>query len=274
MAELLLFKDASANMAEPSAVPALGTIATIAAALLVDGETFTIYDGLQPWTFEFDTIGDGKSNQATPIQGQGNFLVNVAGETADQVRDSIIAAINATGEIGITASVGGAASVLLTNKRPGPRGNHSANTDTVANAGFVMSAMSGGLLTGFPTADFRAFKEWIVAINSAAGSGILSVRVRMWGFREFAWVNGNGNFTWRGWVPMPLVQGTVVTDVNRGYLNAGGAIGEDGTDVVRFAESISNMAAYERVYAQLTDIAGITPVFTAIMYADSTWQHR
>lgn len=121
----------------PATEAATGSITTIVGADLVDGETFTLDDGTNPATiFEFD------SNSSVTA---GNVAVTFAGgDTATQVRDAIIAAINGVvGGLAITASPGGAAVVSLVNDALGTDGN-VAITDTVADASFTHTGMSGG----------------------------------------------------------------------------------------------------------------------------------
>ncbi len=124
----------------PVTLPALvatGSITTVVGSALVDTETFVLDDGANaPTTFEFDSGGG-----ITP----GNVAVAfTALDTADQVRDAIIAAINGVvAGLAITASPGGAGLVSLVNDAVGVAGN-VAITDTVAAAGFVVSGMSGG----------------------------------------------------------------------------------------------------------------------------------
>jgi hypothetical protein len=123
----------------PAGVPATGSITTPVAASLVDGETFTLDDGINtPVVFEFDTVPDGV--------GGGNEVVDISGATtADEVRDIMVIAINgATVPLAMTASPGaGAGELLLTNTVTGPQGNE-AITETVVDAGFVVSGMAGG----------------------------------------------------------------------------------------------------------------------------------
>ncbi len=116
---------------------ASGTINVVAGASLVDGETFTLNDGVNtPTVFEFD---DDASVTA------GNVAVAfTGGDTTAQVRDAIIAAIAGVGAgLAITASSGGAAAVHLVNDALGVAGNQSI-TETVANAGFTVIGMTGG----------------------------------------------------------------------------------------------------------------------------------
>jgi hypothetical protein len=119
---------------------ATGTITTIAVASLLDNETFTIDDGVSPaLVFEFNKSG-------TATIAPANVEVDISGDTtADNVRDTIITAINAVKSLNtIQASNGGAATVDLENVVPGTASN-TTQSDTVANVGFVITNMTGGL---------------------------------------------------------------------------------------------------------------------------------
>jgi hypothetical protein len=128
----------------PGNTAATGTITTVAASALVDGETFTIDDGQNPAVnFEFDLAGDGV--------GAGNVAVVLDGtENADEVRDAVIAAINGVPNetFLILASDGGAGTVDLVNEFGGAQGN-VAIAEAVTDAGFSVTGMSGGV--DFPT---------------------------------------------------------------------------------------------------------------------------
>lgn len=119
-------------------VAAAGSITTVAAASLVDGETFTLNDGSHTATiFEFD------SNSS--ITGGRTAVTITGGMTATQVRDAMVSAINGVaGTLAITAAPGTSAQVLLTNDAVGSAGNTTI-TETVANAGFLVNNMSGGV---------------------------------------------------------------------------------------------------------------------------------
>jgi hypothetical protein len=126
-------------------VQATGTITTIAGASIVDTETFTISDGFGGVTgdpgvgakiFEFDSGGG--------VSGGNVAVAFTGGDSADTIRDSIIAAINGVANFRVTASSGGAATVSLVNDFDGTFGNLTI-TETVANAGFIVSGMSGGV---------------------------------------------------------------------------------------------------------------------------------
>jgi phage tail sheath protein FI len=120
---------------------ATGSITTVAFAALIDGETFTLDDGVNPAVvFEFDTVPDG----VIP----GNRTVDVSADvTADDVRDRIILAVNAAntaGILNITAANGGVGLVSLTNTVEGAVGN-VAILETVADGGFSVTGMVGGV---------------------------------------------------------------------------------------------------------------------------------
>ncbi len=121
----------------PNTVAATGSITTVAGASLVDAQTFTLDDGINPATvFEFDSGGG--------VTGANVAVAFTGGDTATQVRDAIIAAINGVGAgLRITASPGGAAVVSLVNDALGKAGNVTI-TETVVNAGFIVAGMSGG----------------------------------------------------------------------------------------------------------------------------------
>lgn len=130
---------------------AVGTITTIAVASLIDGETFFLDDGINPEvTFEFDVAGNGVAG--------ANTAVDVSTDTtADDVRDRIVAVITALPSSTLALSAAGpvAATVDLTNELAGVVGNLTPTIDTVANAGFIVSAMASGVdyPTVFPVLD-------------------------------------------------------------------------------------------------------------------------
>ena len=118
-----------------SGTPATGSITVVAGVALVDGETVTIGDGSVTATFEFDLAGNGV--------GPGNTAVLVAaGDTAEQVRDKLLAAIQGS-SLNIIASASGTNTISLENLNAGTAGNVLI-TETVADAGFIVSGMAGG----------------------------------------------------------------------------------------------------------------------------------
>lgn len=111
------------------------------AVVVLDTETFTLDDGVNPAViFEFD-------DNATFTNVQVDIS---AAADEDDVRDAIIAAVNNQRNLGnltIFAESGGAGIVNLTNDVPGVAGNVTI-TETVASANFVVSGMSGGTALG------------------------------------------------------------------------------------------------------------------------------
>jgi phage tail sheath protein FI len=130
----------SVNIAYTSTgVQATGSITHIAKASHVDGETFTLDDGVNPpTTFEYDESG-------TNVPAAGNVEIDISGDTTDDdVKTSTIAAINGvTTTLLIQASDGGVGVTTLTNVNPGA---YNADiTETVADGGFVVTGMAGGV---------------------------------------------------------------------------------------------------------------------------------
>lgn len=122
-------------------VAATGSLQAVAQASLVDGETFTLDDGVNPAVvFEFDVLGNGV--------GGGNVAVNVSADvTPDNVRATMQTAVNGAASLDITASDGGAGLLNLVNDTAGAAGN-VVITETVANAGFIATGMAGGVDAG------------------------------------------------------------------------------------------------------------------------------
>lgn len=102
-------------------------------------QTFTLNDGVNAAkVFEFDTDGS---------VGAGRVAVDLSGDvilTAADVAAAVVAAINGvTTGLRITATDNGDGTVSLIDDFGGSAGNH-AITETVTDAGFVVSGMSAG----------------------------------------------------------------------------------------------------------------------------------
>ncbi len=117
--------------------PASGQITAVAGASLVDGETFTLDDGVNtPTIFEFDSGGGVVPGHVA--------VAFTALDTATQVRDAMVTAINTVAAtLAITASPVSTNIVKLVNDANGTAGNQLI-TDTVINASFVPVGMTGG----------------------------------------------------------------------------------------------------------------------------------
>jgi len=120
---------------------AVGTVVTVAGSALVAGESFFLSDGFTEveyvFSAAFTSIAETSSRRA---------VLFTAADTADQVRDSIVRAVNRTPAFDLIASAGAAATVDLVNRHPGHVGNVVPTADLVADAGFVVSQMAGGVL--------------------------------------------------------------------------------------------------------------------------------
>lgn len=128
---------------------ATGTITPIAAsahAVGADTDTVVIDDGTNPAvTFVYDDDG-------SVVETATTRAVNHTGtETAAQMRDLLIAAINSAPTLGMDASPSGA-DVFLQNTIPGVAGN-VAIVETVADGGYAVTGMAGGTAQG----GFRIF---------------------------------------------------------------------------------------------------------------------
>jgi hypothetical protein len=168
------------SVAFGGATSATGTITVVAGSALVDTETFTLNDGVNPATiFEFDSGGG-----VTP----GHVAVAyTALDTIATVRTSVISAINGVlGTLLITAAPSATPGVInLINDGVGAAGNQ-AITETVADVGFIVTGMAGGVGTQSNisiTTGARTPTQIVADINTALGSPLAS-------FRQIGGVNG------------------------------------------------------------------------------------
>lgn len=125
----------------PEGDPSVGSIVAIAPGDIVEGETFTLDDGVSaPVTFEFDVPPDG-------VFG-ANIVVDIsAAVTALDVANAMVAAINGAVGLDLTATNGGSTltTVTITNAENGAFGNVTTWTDSVADVGFVIAQPVGGV---------------------------------------------------------------------------------------------------------------------------------
>lgn len=123
---------------------ALGSITAIAASMLINGETFTLSDGVHaPVVFEF--------NSAQPTDAT-HFQIFTGASPAATIATRIVNGINAeVSVLQIQAYVNAqnSSQVLLTAINPGAVGN-VAITETVASSAFVVVGMSGGIARDCP----------------------------------------------------------------------------------------------------------------------------
>ncbi len=146
---------------------AKGSLSAIAASLLavgVDTDTFVLNDGVNSAvTFVFDDDG-------SVVETPTTRAVNHNGtQTAGQMRDLIVAAINTSPALEITASPGPTASIVnLINGATGVAGN-VAIIETVANATFLVAGMAGGVADAPPLATAIQVAR---AINNQLSGGV------------------------------------------------------------------------------------------------------
>ncbi len=238
--QFTLFSGLTAANNPPVATPATGTITTVASANLVDGtDFFMLSDGLIQKRFEFD------KNAATSVNA---IRIDVSAVlTADQVRDAIIAVMNQSG-LNVVATSGGAATVAITNLLPGPRGNINM-FEGVADAGFAVTGMSGGALSGVSMQRDAAELEDI-EVTSALATLAASCTIRLW------------DFWWSGGVWVPRGTGT---GANKGKLNAGASIDATNGNNVAHEEPLTGAlggATPDLLYAELISPAGTGAAFT------------
>lgn len=242
----LIASGINAANGKPQRVKATGNMTTVAASSLVDGETFTIIPrnpAVDSWVvFEFDKNASGAS-------ASGRRVITLTGsETADQVRDAIVTAINAAAECGVTAASGGAATVTLTARVPGAEFN-VAMKDTVAAGGFASATLSGGALSGISLAPFSACESLALNIwSGSTASGTVATEAWVWvydAYRDRWYPDGNGTSTTRGWA------------------NDGQAIDEIDTDYAAFSGWVGPYPQYDRIYVEFRNVTGTTPIFSA-----------
>lgn len=242
-----LLTAATATNGVPADTQAGITITSVAGSALVDDETFTIRreDGVV-FTFKFDS---NSSVTATDILRPVTYA---GGDSSTTTAAAIATAINASvcGCIA-TSSV---ATVTVKRRVPGPQGNGGANTETVANATFAISAtFTLGALVGFPlkgdvkgtsfSNGWRGQDRGMFQVESTAGSGTMDVTLRAWGRSPYTYKYG-------------LMGSADATESLRGVLHAGAAIEEDGANRLVHNEPVSGLSAYDRIYMEVVSING------------------
>ncbi len=115
-----------------------------------------------------------------------------------------------------------------------------------ASAGVSLRTRQPGVDGG----NWRGKNDGVFLVKSTAGSGTMTVTLRVWGYSPLT----------SAWHPL----GSNATEATRGVLNAGNAIDEDGADVLTHSEPVSGLAAFSRIYLEITAIGGTS---TAV----STW---
>ncbi len=87
----------------------------------------------------------------------------------------------------------------------------------------------------------------VVLVYSTAGSATMTATIKLWGYVTAA----------ATWVPLG-----VGADTTKGTLNAGAAIGETSSDVLRHSEIVSGLFGFDRIYAEVVAIGGTSTAVT------------
>jgi hypothetical protein len=253
---LRLLNAATATNAPPSNTLASGTITAVSGASLVDGETFTIQSrNGATVTFEFDS-NSSYTARRVPV-------VFAGGDTNAQVATAIATAISGVASLGLSASAVGA-TVTMTARLPGPEWN-AGLTETVANGTFAVTDVVNGAYAGFALQGSQPGvtngywqKVWdagVISGQSVAGSGVMTFQGRVWLMDSLT----------KAWHPAGI--GTSAAPVaDRGKLNDGNTQAEDGADTITFTEPINGLSAFERIYLEVTTIAGTSTAITAWLH--------
>jgi hypothetical protein len=119
-------------------------------------------------------------------------------------------------------------------------------TDGVAcNSTSIMGAADTGL--NFTQ---RAARECLLTVFSTAGSDVMSVTLRLWGYSATA-----GKWA-------PLGSGT---DALKGVINAGVALGETSANTIAHSEPVYLAGLFDRLYLQVTAIGGTDTAVSAYL---------
>ena len=123
--------------------------------------------------------------------------------------------------------------------------------DDVTSANSAPSAATDGVAIPARWGDIHFL------LRSTAGSGTMTVTVRLWVYRASALEDGSGDEV--GWYPL----GTNSTGADRGILNEGNAIPEVTSNKLEHTERIVGLNAYDRAYCEVTAIGGTATAVSA-----------
>lgn len=93
--------------------------------------------------------------------------------------------------------------------------------------------------------------EVVVWIESTAGSGTMTVTVKLW---VYSVLRAN-------WAPL----GTHATASSKGIINQGNAIGETSADKIMHTEIVTGFRHFDRVYAEITAIGGTSTAISGYL---------
>jgi hypothetical protein len=122
----------------------------------------------------------------------------------------------------------------------------------LATDGFALRRSAADAAEGFRE-DFNSVKNPLaLCAKSTAGSAVMTVTLRLWVYSALT-----------GWAPF----GTHATGATRGVINGGAAIDEAESDLIRHAEIVTGLCAFERVYLQVSAIGGTDTAVSAYLLA-------
>lgn len=126
-----------------SPVASTGLVTCVTNANMADSDYITVGDGINPAIlFEYDKSANGVTS--------GRTAVTAGSSTAIDVAAAFVAAINTAMPALLAAAVGDG-TFTIAHRWPGAGGNITI-TENVANAGFLVSGLTGGTNTGNVTA--------------------------------------------------------------------------------------------------------------------------
>lgn len=251
-----LLTAATATNGVPAAVRATCAITTDTKANLAAGDKFVLIDAEGgACSFVFSKAAGDYTD--TGVGGPREKVDISSAVSADDVRDAIITAVNASAYVLITASSGGAGTVTLTQDRYGTAGN-TTTSKTSSSGTFAITSFTSGALAGvdirslhYDRAMARPLDKMGIIVRSTAGSAVMTVTLKLWGFRMDV----------GAWVPV----GSSTTDANRGLLNAATAIGELAApgDTLAYSDMVDGLYIFDRAYLEITAIGGTSTAVSA-----------
>lgn len=146
---------AAGSQFDGSSGAATGSITTVAGSALVAGEAFFLKDGKSA-EVEFRFVSTAVGFATSPILRP---VVFGGGDLAGDIRDKLIVAINVARSLNMVAADGGVATVDLEQRVGGTFGNVTPTAETVADGGFTVTAMTGGVNRAFTDESGTRFYE-------------------------------------------------------------------------------------------------------------------
>lgn len=128
-----------------------------------------------------------------------------------------------------------------------PRNQCIRLVDAATTTNGAPSGASAGVSLAAIATTFDLLQKAIVIVRSTAGSGTMTVTVRLWGYSIVA----------ANWSPLDAG-----ADATKGVINAGSVMGETGADEIDHSEPIEGIGPFDRLYAEITAIAGTATAVT------------